>query len=140
MIGTNDLALMQCSEEVIIIGIVRVVEEILRRKPDSTVVINGILPRTDRKDGYLIPPSRTKMNEKSIDDTSEFHFWPSILSINDELKEFSKRYENIKYIDSSDLFLMQLGNENFKREDKLLAEELMSDFIHPSARGKLPLI
>jgi len=141
LIGTNDLGLMQCSEEVIFIGIIRVVEEILLRKPGSTVVINGILPRTNRKDGYLIPPpseehdTSSYINNQYINNTSLFDFWASILTINNSLKEFSKTHDNVYYIDSSDLFLVQLGNEKFQSEDKLLAKELMGDFVHPSVIG-----
>lgn len=142
LIGTNDLGLMQCSEEVIFIGIIRVVEEILLRKPGSTVVINGILPRTNRKDGYLIPPpseehdTSSYINNQYINNTSLFDFWASILTINNSLKEFSKTHDNVYYIDSSDLFLVQLGNEKFQSEDKLLAKQLMADFVHPTVIGK----
>jgi len=136
LIGTNDLATMECSEEIITIGIVRVVEEILRRKPDSVVVINGILPRTNRMDGYLVPPPGEEYSYNlSKSETLQFDFWPSIQDINDELKEYSKRRDNVKYVDSSHLFLVQLGNDMFKREDKQLTKELMVDFIHPSALG-----
>jgi len=136
LIGTNDLGLLQCSEEVIFIGIIRVVEEILRRKPGSTVVINGILPRTNRKDGSLIPhPGEENDTSAYSNDTSSFDFWASILTINDSLKEFSKTHDNVYYIDSSDLFLVQLKNEKFQSEDKLLAKELMGDFVHPSVIG-----
>jgi hypothetical protein len=50
-LGMNDLGRMQCSEEVVILGILRVVEEILTRKPDAEVVINSMLPMADLRGG-----------------------------------------------------------------------------------------
>lgn len=40
----NDLTRMQCSEEVVVLGILRVVEEIRFKKPDAKIVINSLLP------------------------------------------------------------------------------------------------
>jgi len=44
LIGTNDLTSGGCSPEVVLLGILRLVEEIQHVKPDAMVVINGILP------------------------------------------------------------------------------------------------
>jgi len=44
VLGMNDLTRMQCSEEIVVLGILRVVEEIRLRKPDAKIVINGLLP------------------------------------------------------------------------------------------------
>ncbi|KAL7519155.1 hypothetical protein ACHAWX_003948 [Stephanocyclus meneghinianus] len=44
LIGMNDLTRMQCSEEIVVLGILRVVEEIRLRKPDAKIVINSLLP------------------------------------------------------------------------------------------------
>ena len=49
--GMNDLARMQCSEEVVLMGILRVVEEIRMKKPDAKIVINSLLPMTDVRSG-----------------------------------------------------------------------------------------
>ena len=43
----NDLTRMQCSEEIVVLGILRVVEEIMLRKPDDKIVINSLLPMID---------------------------------------------------------------------------------------------
>jgi hypothetical protein len=40
-LGMNDLGRMQCSEEVVVMGILRVVEEILTKKPSAKIVINS---------------------------------------------------------------------------------------------------
>ena len=47
----NDLGRMQCSEEVVVMGILRVVEEILTRKPGAKIVINSMLPMADLRGG-----------------------------------------------------------------------------------------
>jgi PP-loop superfamily ATP-utilizing enzyme len=50
-LGMNDLARLRCSEEVVVIGILRVVEEILERKPHARVVINSLLPMAVLREG-----------------------------------------------------------------------------------------
>jgi hypothetical protein len=51
VLGMNDLGRMQCSEEVVVLGILRVVEEIRTRKPDAKIVINSMLPMADLRGG-----------------------------------------------------------------------------------------
>lgn len=47
-VGLNDLGRMQCSEEVVVLGVLRIVEEILAKKPDATqIVINSLFPLAD---------------------------------------------------------------------------------------------
>jgi hypothetical protein len=53
ILGTNDLALGMCSEEVVTLGIMRVAEELHHLYPESIVVIQGILPRSNHQDGTL---------------------------------------------------------------------------------------
>uniref|UniRef100_A0A6U2ZR75 SGNH hydrolase-type esterase domain-containing protein n=1 Tax=Entomoneis paludosa TaxID=265537 RepID=A0A6U2ZR75_9STRA len=43
-LGMNDLSRMQCSEEVVVMGILRVVEELLEAKPTAQIVINSLFP------------------------------------------------------------------------------------------------
>jgi lysophospholipase L1-like esterase len=57
LIGTNDLS-FRCSDERIYAGIVNYLEELTKviskgGMVDATIVINGILPRSSRKDGVL---------------------------------------------------------------------------------------
>ena len=47
VLGMNDLTRMQCSEEIVVLGILRIVEEIRLRKPDAKIVINSLLPMID---------------------------------------------------------------------------------------------
>ena len=53
VLGLNDLGRMQCSEEVVILGILRVVEEIRSRKPNAEIVINSMLPMVDFRGGVM---------------------------------------------------------------------------------------
>merc|ERR1711862_1027682 len=53
LIGTNDLAIKQCSEDVVLLGILRVIEEIQSLRPNAKIVINSILPMTDDKKGRV---------------------------------------------------------------------------------------
>jgi lysophospholipase L1-like esterase len=55
VLGMNDLTRMQCSEEIVVLGILRVVEEIRLRKPDAKIVINSLLPMINYQDGDVEP-------------------------------------------------------------------------------------
>lgn len=53
VLGSRDLAVRLCSEEIVTLGILRVAEEIKHHNPQSIVVIQSILPRTHHQDGSL---------------------------------------------------------------------------------------
>jgi len=55
-LGLNDLGRAQCSEEVVIIGVLRIVEEIRKLKPDAKIVINSLFPMAELRGG-LSPPT-----------------------------------------------------------------------------------
>jgi lysophospholipase L1-like esterase len=55
VLGMNDLTRMQCSEEIVVLGILRVVEEIRLRKPDAKIVINSLLPMVNYQNGDQQP-------------------------------------------------------------------------------------
>jgi hypothetical protein len=50
-LGNNDLDRMKCSEEVVVLGILRVIEEILENKPDAQIVINSLFPMSKSRGG-----------------------------------------------------------------------------------------
>jgi hypothetical protein len=50
-LGMNDLARMECSEEIVMLGILRIVEEILVQRPNAKIVINSILPMGNIRSG-----------------------------------------------------------------------------------------
>ena len=63
LIGTNDLS-TNCSEDVVTLGILSIVQEIRSKKPGSIVVINGLLPRTDNSNGSLLSEESLNSNEE----------------------------------------------------------------------------
>ena len=132
-IGTNDFLKHKCNENVLFIGIKRVIEEISLRKPESTIVVNGVLPTTLRKDGKLI--SNYSIPEKSNNNDTIPDIWPHVESLNVMLDQYCKNKQNVIYFDASHIFLAQLGNDSFRRKESLLMSELMRDFVHPTALG-----
>jgi hypothetical protein len=63
-LGLNDLGRAQCSEEVVVLGILRIVEEILNKKTDARIVINSLFPMADLRGG---------LKPKSDDYKDSFH-------------------------------------------------------------------
>lgn len=128
LIGTNDFLkedLSQCSEEVVFMGIERVVAELQILKPDATIVVNGLLPRSDigrGKDGRLY-----KENKKTVMD--------AIDTVNHLLKEYCDEHKNLVYFDASDIFIdsdSKLGRGKFS---KYIPFKLMEDSLHPTVKG-----
>lgn len=181
LIGTNDLG-KGCSENVILLGIIHVVEEIRKMKPDSIVVVNGILPRTNSPDGRLTgadSSSQEKYDDSGVQDdtdadeedekasdgtskqssdamtpdtaamgeghnmssternTSSHHYtyWQSIQSINKGLALYAEENDKVEYFDASEIFIAEMGNKLFRREEKFLMRELQWDYLHPTALG-----
>lgn len=64
VVGTNDLAMGQCSEEIVLLGILRVVEEITEMHPLAKIVISSILPMTTDKKGRVPNLSNEDKKEK----------------------------------------------------------------------------
>mmetsp|Transcript_12256 Transcript_12256/g.19338 ORF Transcript_12256/g.19338 Transcript_12256/m.19338 type:complete len:471 (+) Transcript_12256:163-1575(+) len=52
-VGMNDLGRAQCSEEVVVLGVLRVVEELLK-KPNAKIVINSLFPMADLRGGLVV--------------------------------------------------------------------------------------
>ncbi len=66
--GTNDLVSGGCSPEVVLLGILRIVEEIQWAKPDAIIVINGILPTSVpavKKDKNFLKKAMQEQNKKN---------------------------------------------------------------------------
>jgi len=59
-LGLNDLGRAQCSEEVVVIGVLRIVEEIRKLKPDAKIVINSLFPMEELRGG-LSPPTQVDL-------------------------------------------------------------------------------
>ena len=122
LIGTNDFlrdGLDNCSDEVVLMGVRRVVEEMKILRPKSKIVLNGLLPRSSHDDGRLfeLDGKRNVMN--------------AIQDLNKRLKLLCDQHENLEYFDASDLFI----REKKKGGYQYIPERLMSDHLHPTELG-----
>lgn len=123
LIGTNDMHHGDCSPDMVVLGVIRIVEELLFLEPAALVVINGILPRTfDKSGGYLM---KTKDNLPI--------FWPTIETINSHLKTYAEKRDQVSYFDATRVFVRNYtATENTALR---IDRSLMNDFLHPSAKG-----
>jgi lysophospholipase L1-like esterase len=108
LIGTNDLGADNCSVESIVAGNLAIIKEIQRRRPDAKIVLNSLLPRTQREDG-------------SLDD-----LWGQIDAINRCLEGFAQRMEGVDFFNATDIFLNDEGD---------IELDLLPDRLHPSGTG-----
>lgn len=127
MTGMVDLARHSCSEEVVLLGILRVVEEIRKQRPSAIIVISGLIPTTTRKNGSLIVPQE---KHRRFEKWSNADLWPSIQLINYNLERFAEKHKGIKYFDPLEVFTQERKNGN-----KFLDPRLKHDKVHPSLKG-----
>ncbi len=140
-VGINDLSIKGCSEEVTLLGILRVVEEIQNTRPEAKIVINSILPVRRNEEGLLEhigkhheDQSLRKKELNMLDSNmspKRMHvdLWPSIVSINEELSKFASKHKGIKFFNADEVFVEE-------REDaKYLKVDLMNDPVHPNLSG-----
>ncbi|KAL7530652.1 hypothetical protein ACHAXR_006461 [Thalassiosira sp. AJA248-18] len=140
-IGINDLTMKGCSEEVVLLGILRVVEEIQNAHPSDTVVINSILPVNRNTNGLLEHFGKhhedvaLKKKEKNLLDTEmsqkRMHsdIWPSIVAINAELSKFASAHKGVKFFDADSIFVEE------RQDGKYMKLDLMHDPVHPNLAG-----
>ena len=116
-IGTNDFGLGLCSEEVVLLGILRLAEEIHNVNPDSVIVINSILPRA---------PGSTKPD-----------VYGPIKEVNQQLESFCVRHEHIVYFDATPLFVNSILNtkKNKSGSNTLRAGMFQADGFHLTLQG-----
>ena len=91
LIGTNDFlkdGLDNCSDEVVLMGVRRIVEEMKLLRPSSKIVVNGILPRSGRSDGLLFEPGGKRNVMNAIQD------------VNRELRAYCEQHENVEYFEN----------------------------------------
>ena len=100
-------------------GIIRVIEEILSKRTDATVVINGLLPTTyERKRGFLNKTSKQRRFPV---------VWKDIQEINEQLRKYSSNRDRVTFFNMPELFLKENGIQ--------INKDRMTDFLHPSAQG-----
>ena len=104
----------------VVVGILRVVEEILSRTSSSHIVINGLLPRSFNEDGYVSKPGSVKPS-----------VWEAIKNINHELELYATQRERVHYFETKVFFV----DPSAPTKDLKIDVSLMSDFLHPNAKG-----
>lgn len=119
-IGSNDIGRSWCSPELVVIGVIRNAEEILSQKPSAQVVINGLLPRSFNKEGYLARGGSIKPS-----------VWEDIKAINSELKMYATYRDGVSYFET-DVFLK---NPDVQLNQLQIEKDLMPDYFHPSPMG-----
>jgi len=141
-IGLNDLTIKQCSAEVVLLGILRVVEEIQNLHPNDMIVINSILPVQRNSDGLLEHLGKNKKDveltkkEKNLQDNemsnkrSHIDFWPSIVSINNELRKFATSHKKVRFYNADNIFVEE------RQGAKYMKLNLMHDPVHPNLNGQ----
>lgn len=142
MMGTSDLSRGGCSEDATVLGILRLADEIHKAYPQSVVVLQGILPRTSRKDGLLEPRSfHQKLlgkhhTEKYYADMAQHAYllWPSIQHINKQLELFCEGHEYFVYFDAGAYFLQDARDEKMGKTKQII-NKYMPDYVHLSLQG-----
>lgn len=130
LIGTNDLGNTWCSAEMVLIGIIRVVEELRIRKPAATIIVNGILPRTYNRNGY-VGRGRSRKWWKKKSPPAMPSMWDDIEAINEELKSYASSRAKVEYFETQSFFVDNTASE----ENLQIDGKLMPDYLHPSAEG-----
>ena len=114
----------------VLIGIIRVVEELILRKPGSVIVVNGLLPRTYNRYGY-VGRGRARKWWKSKSPPAMPSLWDDIEAVNEELKNYAESRDKVEYFETHVFFVdPSLPDENLQIDGRL-----MPDFLHPSAEG-----
>lgn len=109
-----------CSEEAVLLGILRLAELLHQEQPDSVIVLNSILPRQDSMHG------KKKVSGNIL--------WSAIQEVNHQLEQFCVNHEHLVYFDASPLLVnSNLGkkqNANYLRNPMYL-----DDKFHLSLQG-----
>ena len=106
LIGTND-SVEDCTREAILVGQMAVVDEVVKRKPQSRVVIQGLMPR-----------GRNNLLESTV--------WQDFQWINERL-ECLAQLPQLHYFNGTSIFLTD--------DEQYVNKTLMYDFLHPSIEG-----
>lgn len=117
-IGEADLVKSQCSEDITLMGILRIVEELESRYPKSTIVVNSLLPYSTAHDTILEGPH---VKNK---------YWPSIKQVNDNLETFASKHKGVKFFNADDIFIRT------KYKKKYVKKDLFKDPGHLNEEGQ----
>jgi lysophospholipase L1-like esterase len=90
LIGSNDMAMAGCNEDVVLAGNIAVVEEIRATQPSAIVVINSILPR--------LKPTRNSHLQKHTD------------GLNTRLRDYACETKDVYFFNATSIFRDEEGN------------------------------
>jgi hypothetical protein len=163
LVGINDLIQGGCSPEVVLLGVLRIVEEIQSQAPNAIIVINGILPtavpaiKKDKnfkqkvikdimKENLKGPKGATNKDELypgELDKAKKGKFLrpitevkdlgPTIKIINRQLKKFSDKHENVKYFEAEELFM------TVNDKGKKVIDMTLLNGVYPTKEGHVVL-
>jgi lysophospholipase L1-like esterase len=127
LIGTNDLGRRgtACSKRSTRDNIIKVATYLQERRPNTPIILHGILPRGHRKQNYSLHSQYTDQ----ID-------W-----INQELQRYCEDSQqddddNFYYLDASDIFLKKVTSTTTTTETEfIINSKLMKDALHPTTKG-----
>jgi len=160
-IGSQDIGLTSCAPELVIIGILRIVEELLMRTTTSNVIINGILPRTFNREGFvnkggLLNPSSIGIptgigtNDGSSGNAASGVFntagstdgttvasttkslWQDIQVVNEELKLYARYRHRVSYFDHNKKLF---EDAKATGKDLRIDPKYMEDYFHLTQKG-----
>jgi len=128
LIGTNDIGNTWCSPVLVEIGILRIVQELRLLRPNASIVINGLLPRTFNRKGYVMKGHSKLLSWNRAALPS---LWADISAINDDLQHYADMNEKVQYY-NTDLFFT---DKEAPTSQLRLDSKLMPDHLHPSTIG-----
>ena len=119
LIGTNDLGRTLCNKEATLSGILEVVATLRSKRPEATILVHGLLPRSDK----------TMAKEMKEENYLMKYFWEQIQWINKRLQETCE--SNVPgghcvYMETIDIFLASIER---------IDPKTMTDGLHPSSEG-----
>eukprot|EP00934_Nitzschia_sp_Nitz4_P001543 Nitzschia sp. Nitz4//scaffold22_size323478//12652//14143//NITZ4_000491-RA/size323478-augustus-gene-0.192-mRNA-1//1//CDS//3329542887//1543//frame0 len=115
-LGTNELFLERCVNSLVIASVFNVVEYLLLNKPDSYVIIHGILPR--RED----PNSDSgELKEK----------WQAAHTLNAQIRKFSEKSTRLYFMQAAPLFLKAQDPKYGRKQ----INQALLDGVRPTQAG-----
>jgi lysophospholipase L1-like esterase len=114
-IGANDMVLTKCSEEIALMGVLRIVEELMSRKDGATIVIQSLLPISSVSSGQ-IDGKRMKNNK----------YYLAIKRVNEALKKFAQKHKGVKFFDATPLLTENHGSNVYLKKDLFMDKYRLS--------------
>ena len=128
LIGTIDFLkddFDYCSEDVVIMGIKRVVGEIESRKPEAMIVINGLLPRAVK--GSIGKLYRIDHKITIMD---------AIDNVNKKLKMYCDVNDNLFDFDAKDIFININDKIEGGKMSQFILNSLIAYYLSPPSNAK----